>query len=133
MNQERLSPFQILILILSFYVLGAMAVQELNDLPPEVDDLLFKLDLVVCAFFFADFCIRFHRAESKWRFMRWGWIDLLASIPVSYFMAGTPDACGADHSHAACDQVGTPDLEPAVSQQGQGASSPRWPRPRCCC
>ncbi|MBR9881133.1 MAG: ion transporter [Halomonas sp.] len=88
MKQESLTPFQILILILSFYVLGAMAVQELNDLPPEVDDLIFKLDLVVCGFFFADFCIRFHRAESKWRFMRWGWIDLLASIPVSFLMAG---------------------------------------------
>ncbi|MBY5929397.1 ion transporter [Halomonas denitrificans] len=88
MNQERLSPFQILILILSFYVIGAMAVQELHDLPPEVDDLISKLDFVVCGFFLADFVIRFSQADSKWRFMRWGWIDLLASIPASFFMAG---------------------------------------------
>jgi len=88
MTQDRLTPFQILILILSFYVLGAMAVQELNDLTPEVEDLLSTLDLVVCVFFFADFAIRFYQADDKWRFMRWGWIDLLASIPVSFFFAG---------------------------------------------
>ncbi|ALM53832.1 ion transporter [Halomonas huangheensis] len=88
MQPERLTPFQILILILSIYVLGAMAVQELYELPPDVVDLLHKLDFVVCGFFFADFVIRFRAAEDKWQFMRWGWIDLLASIPVSYFYAG---------------------------------------------
>lgn len=88
MQSERLTPFQILILLLSVYVIGAMAVQELYDLSPDVDDLLHKLDFVVCGFFFADFMVRFRAAEDKWQFMRWGWIDLLASIPVSYFYAG---------------------------------------------
>ncbi|GEN22787.1 ion transporter [Halomonas cupida] len=88
MPSERLNPFQILILILSFYVLGAMAAQELYDLPPEIHRLLHRIDFVVCGFFFADFVMRFRAAPDKWRFMRWGWIDLLASIPVGYLYAG---------------------------------------------
>lgn len=88
MPSERLNPFQILILVLSFYVLGAMAAQEMYDLPMEVDRLLHRIDFVVCGFFFADFVMRLRAAPDKWRFMRWGWIDLLASIPVGYMYAG---------------------------------------------
>lgn len=88
MNDERLSPFQILILLLSFYVLGALAVDVLFELPAELSRLLHYLDLVVCLFFFADFCIRFRAAPDKWRFMRWGWIDLVASIPAGLLFAG---------------------------------------------
>jgi voltage-gated potassium channel len=43
--------------------------------------LLDQIDTVVCAVFLIDFGRRFRRAPSKWRFMRWGWIDLLSSIP----------------------------------------------------
>ncbi|OBX34729.1 hypothetical protein A8U91_03789 [Halomonas elongata] len=78
---DHLSPFQLLILVLSIYVLGALAADVLFDLSPEMSQLLHYIDLFVCLFFLADFCIRFRAARDKWRFMRWGWIDLLASIP----------------------------------------------------
>ncbi len=39
------------------------------------------IDTAVCLVFLVDFGIRFRRAESKLQFMKWGWIDLLASIP----------------------------------------------------
>lgn len=78
---ERLSVLQILMLVLSVYVLGAIFVQSAFPLPAEVDELLEQIDLVVCGIFFADFCIRLYRAPSKRAFMKWGWIDLLSSIP----------------------------------------------------
>ncbi len=31
--------------------------------------------------FLIDFCLQFKRAKSKLQYMKWGWIDLLASIP----------------------------------------------------
>jgi voltage-gated potassium channel len=47
------------------------------------------IDTLVCGFFLVDFIVRFRRAESKLQFMKWGWIDLLASIPeVSIFRWG---------------------------------------------
>jgi len=33
-----------------------------------------------------DFCIRFYHAESKLKFMKWGWIDLISSIPMFDFL-----------------------------------------------
>jgi voltage-gated potassium channel len=46
-----------------------------------VSTIIQILDTIVCVLFFTDFLIRFRRAESKKEFMKWGWIDLIASIP----------------------------------------------------
>ena len=78
---HELGPFQLIILTLSLFVLGLLAVDLLFDLPAETVRVLRWIDNVVCGLFFIDFAVRFRRAESKLQFMKWGWIDLLASIP----------------------------------------------------
>lgn len=83
--KERVTPFQLFILVLSVYVIAAMTADMLLTLPPEVSELLQYMDYIVCFFFFVDFCQRFARAESKLAYMRWGWIDLLACIPAGLF------------------------------------------------
>ena len=83
--QERITPFQLFILVLSVYVIGAMIADLLVTLPAEVSRLMQYMDYVVCVFFFADFCQRFVRARSKLAYMRWGWIDLVACIPAGLF------------------------------------------------
>tara|TARA_B100001939_G_scaffold292904_1_gene265223 strand:+ start:272 stop:1063 length:792 start_codon:yes stop_codon:yes gene_type:complete len=83
--QERVTPFQLFILVLSIYVIGAMLVDLFLPLPTEVSRLMQYMDYIVCIFFFADFCQRFYRADSKLAYMRWGWIDLLACIPAGLF------------------------------------------------
>jgi voltage-gated potassium channel len=40
------------------------------------------LDFVIAMVFLADFIRDFYRAESKTAYMRWGWVALLAGIPV---------------------------------------------------
>ncbi len=87
MKPRSVSPFQLFILVLSFYVLGALIADLAFDLPDDVSQLLGYIDNIVCFFFFLDFCVRFHAAEDRKRFMRWGWIDLLASIPAAGFQA----------------------------------------------
>lgn len=69
------------ILVLSIYVLAALIVQETVALPPDVDRLLDHVDFAICIVFLADFAIRFHQAPSKLAYMKWGWIDLISSIP----------------------------------------------------
>jgi voltage-gated potassium channel len=71
----------LIVIVLSVYVLAALAVDVFFRLPPETSRLLHEIDLFICIFFLIDFCIRFHFAPDKWRFMRWGWVDLIASIP----------------------------------------------------
>ncbi|HSI09633.1 MAG: ion transporter [Rariglobus sp.] len=78
---NELGPFQLIILTLSLFVLGLLVVELAVELPPETIRVLRWIDNVVCGLFFIDFVVRFRRAESKLQFMKWGWIDLLASIP----------------------------------------------------
>lgn len=78
---SELGPFQLIILTLSFVALTALGLELVVDMPPEARRVLRWTDNLICVFLLADFIIRFRRAENKWRFMKWGWIDLLASIP----------------------------------------------------
>src|SRR5687768_6389078 len=79
---EQLGPFQLVILVLSIYVLIALFVEAAVDLPAEVERLLRRIDSAICAVFLLDFCIRFARSRDRLCFMRWGWIDLLSSSPM---------------------------------------------------
>jgi voltage-gated potassium channel len=88
MNSSKARPltadigiFQIAILILSLVLLGALAADTVLDLPPEVRSVIQCADTLVCVVLLADFFARLYRAESKFAFLKWGWIDLIASIP----------------------------------------------------
>jgi voltage-gated potassium channel len=83
---EKLGFFNLLIIVLSVYVLVALIADTFWKLPPEVSRILRIADDVICVVFLYDFVVRFRQAEDKLRFMRWGWIDLLASIPTLDFM-----------------------------------------------
>ncbi len=80
-EEMALAPFQIVILLLSIYVLLAMAARILLPLPADVKSLLYLIDTVICFIFLGDFFIRFGKADRKLAFLKWGWIDFLASIP----------------------------------------------------
>ena len=77
---------EITVLVLSLYVLCALLVQTAFALPPPVNALLDRIDFFVCLVFLTDFVVRFRRAPSKAAFMKWGWIDLIASIPAIDFL-----------------------------------------------
>ena len=47
----------------------------------EIRRVLQYIDFFVCVIFLADFIACFARAESKMKYMKWGWIDLVSSIP----------------------------------------------------
>lgn len=88
-NQNRLNLLNILVIILSIYVLLAFIVDTLFNVSEEVSKVLNLLDNAICMFFLFDFVMRFSKAESKLQFMKWGWIDLISSIPnVDFLRAG---------------------------------------------
>lgn len=78
---EQIGAFQIIILILSLVTVGAITADTLFTLPHEISRILQGVDLVACGVFFIDFVVRLRAAPSKREFMKFGWIDLLASIP----------------------------------------------------
>jgi voltage-gated potassium channel len=83
---ENLGFLNLLILILSAYVLIALLIDTLFKLPPEVSRILDIVDNGICLIFLFDFSVRFSRAKNKLKFMQWGWIDLISSIPTLDFM-----------------------------------------------
>ncbi len=85
-KEEKLNFLNILIIILSFYVLGSLVVDTFFTLPPEIAKVLNYVDNFICGVFLLDFIIRFRQAENKLQFMKWGWIELIASIPTLDFM-----------------------------------------------
>lgn len=82
----KLSYFQCLILILSVYVLGALFIQTVFTLSPEVNLLIERIDFAICLIFIADFFARLYKAPTKLSFLKLGWIDLVSSIPMFDFL-----------------------------------------------
>jgi len=81
MTHPELKPFQAIILVLSIVAVGALAVELVFTVPAEAQRVMRWIDNIICVVLLIDFSIRFYRAESKLEFMKWGWIELLASIP----------------------------------------------------
>ena len=87
--KKEISLFNIIILILSFYIILSLIVTTFFVLSKEIAILLNYVDNFICIIFLVDFGIRFKNANNKLVFMKWGWIDLVASIPfLDIFRAG---------------------------------------------
>ena len=80
-EKNTLTSINVLAIILSIYVLSIFIIETIFSLPSEILKVLDFVDNIICVFFLFDFFIRFYKAESKLQFMKWGWIDLISSIP----------------------------------------------------
>lgn len=85
-NNKQLGFLDLLVLLLSVYVLIALLADTFFHLPVEVTRLLSYIDNAICAIFLFEFFVRLRKAESKKAFLKWGWIDLIASVPTFPFM-----------------------------------------------
>ena len=87
--KKEISLFNIIILILSFYIILSLIFTTFFVLSKEIVILLNYVDNFICIIFLVDFGIRFKNANNKLVFMKWGWIDLVAIIPfLDIFRAG---------------------------------------------
>jgi voltage-gated potassium channel len=80
-SEAELRPYQLALVVISVVLLAGLAAELVLPAPQEVSRLIIFLDTFVCILLLIDFALRFRRAPSKIEFMKWGWIDLLASIP----------------------------------------------------
>lgn len=79
--KEPGGAWDLLILFWSAFVVFAFIYEWLNPQRTEVLAFLQWGDNVSCIFFLIDVLWRWRAADDKLRFWKWGWIDLLASIP----------------------------------------------------
>ncbi len=80
--KKGLGGQQLLMLVLSIYVLIALFIDTVFKLSSPVSSLLQTLDTLICFIFLWDFFYNLYRAKSKLAFLKWGWIDFISSIPM---------------------------------------------------
>lgn len=80
-TERELGPYQLALVVLTIALLVGLAAEIILPVPREVARLIDFLDTGICVLLLVDFGVRFWRAPNKLRFMQWGWIDLLASLP----------------------------------------------------
>lgn len=76
------TTWDLVLACLSVYVLGALTAELVFGFSEEVVRVLRVADTALCGVFMIDFFRRLVRAPSKLGYLKWGWIDFLASIPV---------------------------------------------------
>lgn len=85
-TENKIGLLNLIVMLLSIYVLLAMLIDTFFRLPPETSRLLNYIDTSICIFFLFEFSVRFYQAGNKLSFMKWGWIDLVSSIPMVDFV-----------------------------------------------
>lgn len=81
MEDKGSAIYQLFLLILSVYVLCALVLEAFFIDDSEIRLVLQYVDFGICSVFLADFFVNFFTADSKKAYLKWGWIDLLSSIP----------------------------------------------------
>src|SRR5690242_11331897 len=78
---QALHPYQLFMFVLGLYVLLALACQTFLKLDESTQTILNVVDDCVCLVFFFDFWCNLYFAPNKWAYLKWGWLDLLSSLP----------------------------------------------------
>ena len=83
---EKPYLWQLTVLVLSLVSLGFIAAISFQWVNEDVAAIMAFGDFAICCVFLADFFVGLAKAPSKREFMRWGWVDLVSSIPALPFL-----------------------------------------------
>ncbi|MEO7431368.1 MAG: ion transporter [Dokdonella sp.] len=89
-RDTRHTAYLLFTLVLSVVGLAVIGASVALPMGPDTRRILDYADDVICGIFFLDFLVTLRRAPNRWQyFIRWGWIDLISSIPtIDAFRAG---------------------------------------------
>jgi len=82
-EKKYFSVWDFVILIFSIFSLALLPIQMLYKGSEDIQRIVDSADHLLCLFFFADFLKQFIQAKgARLAYMKYGWIDLLSSIPI---------------------------------------------------
>lgn len=82
-EKKHFSGWDFVILIFSIFSLALLPIQMFYKGSEDILQIVDSADYVFCSFFFADFARQFIQAKgARLGYMKYGWIDLLSSIPI---------------------------------------------------
>lgn len=79
---EHLNPWDWLVLVVAGLSLVLILLETFLNLSPETLHGLLIVDHIACGIFLVDILVRWRRQGWRARYWRWGWLDVLASIPL---------------------------------------------------
>jgi voltage-gated potassium channel len=81
-KEQPLGMWQYFMLVLSIVALALLAVQSFLPLDANTRSSLRIVDTFVCIVFFADFIWQLIRSRPRMAYLKWGWLDLISSVPM---------------------------------------------------
>lgn len=82
-RSEAQGPYVLFMLALSVFALVILGAHTVVRLDPATSSILRYADNAICVLFLADFVVSLYRAPNPaGYFFKWGWLDLLSSIPM---------------------------------------------------
>lgn len=78
----RASAWQATMLTISVMALVLLYAQHITPPDSRTGKTLQHIDTIICAIFFLDFCIQLYRSRPRRAYLKWGWLDLISSIPM---------------------------------------------------
>jgi len=82
-EKKSFSVWDFVILIFSIFSLALLPIQMLYKGSEDIQQIVDSADHLLCLFFFTDFLKQFIQAKrARLAYMKYGWIDLLSSIPI---------------------------------------------------
>jgi voltage-gated potassium channel len=82
MKEKGPALYQLILLVLSLYVLTILIVESFFIQNPEIKKILQFIDFLICLIFLGDFFVQWYAAPNKKAYLKWGWIDFISSVPV---------------------------------------------------
>lgn len=79
---SELTWLNLAITAMSLYVVLAIMFDMIFELDQRISELILLTDNIICVFFFFEFIYRLSTSTDRWAYMKWGWLDLLSSIPM---------------------------------------------------
>jgi voltage-gated potassium channel len=81
-GREQLNPWDWMVLVVACLSLALILLETFLTLSPETLRGLLLVDHVACGIFLVDILVRWRRQGWGARYWRWGWLDVLASLPL---------------------------------------------------
>lgn len=81
-KEQPLGVWQYFMLVFSILSLALLAVESFVALDADTKETFYLVDHIVCAVFFADFLWQLFRTRPRMAYLKWGWLDLISSIPI---------------------------------------------------
>jgi voltage-gated potassium channel len=81
-DERPLRVWDLFLASLSLMVILGVALDLVLELDRTTKDLILVVDSAVCLVFLSDFVWRLATAKDRAAYLKWGWVDLISSIPV---------------------------------------------------